>query len=78
MYTVWYCTVGSAILYCTEGLCKLSLEEARAITLEDFDQNHWFIETYPNGWLEIRDEEFFLVSSSRKVMKQLGLFGEGV
>ena len=75
MYTVWYCVSGSAIMFCDKRLWKLSLEEARKVTIEDFKQNHWFLKQNPDGWLEIRDRDFAVVHTTRRVLKQISLFG---
>ena len=79
MYTVWYCVVGMSILFSDGRDWKLKdLSAAKKITVGDFKQNHWFLKKYRGGWVEVRDERNAVVSSSRKDMKQLGLFGEGV
>jgi hypothetical protein len=74
-YTVWYSVPGESMMYTErDWMCK-TLGKAKEITEEDFLKNHWWVSDRPHGWLEIRDQDFNLVSSARSHLKQLGLFG---
>jgi len=72
-YTVWYSVVGQSMMYTEKGWSIKTLEEAKEITTKDF-QNHWWVQLRPNGWMEIRDQDFKLIHTTRKQMKQTGLF----
>tara|TARA_R100000808_G_C2114557_1_gene127619 strand:- start:674 stop:862 length:189 start_codon:yes stop_codon:yes gene_type:complete len=62
-------------MYTERGWMMRSLSEAKDITEQDFVSNHWWVSDRPNGWLEVRDKDFVLVYSTKKRLKQLGLFG---
>tara|TARA_A100001515_G_C4580402_1_gene212732 strand:- start:437 stop:676 length:240 start_codon:yes stop_codon:yes gene_type:complete len=72
-YTVWYCVPGEAFMYTEKGWAIKTLEEAKEITTHDF-KDHWWAKLNPNGWLEIRDQDFNIIHTTREVIKQIGLF----
>ena len=73
-YTVWYSVAGQSMMYTERDWMRKTLADAKDITEQDFVSNHWWVSDRPDGWLEIRDQDFDLVYSTRSNLKQLGLF----
>ena len=62
-------------MYSERGWMRIqSLSEAKDIIEEGIPSDHWWVSERPDGWLEVRDQDFKLVYSTRSNLKQQKLF----
>ncbi len=71
MFTVWFCVSGQGMMYCAKSFS--TIEEAKQITRQDFGNRLW-LDHRKDYWLEILDKDFRLVHTTRKIVRQIGLF----
>ncbi len=75
-YTLWYCRSGSCWMFVNDGRKESYLfsdMDDALFEIKNFKAS--FIVQHPNGFYQILDQDFKVVHSTKKQLKQVKLFG---